>query len=89
MYRVLAVDGDFLEVCDECGFDGGMWDLPAVVAAFRALPDRWAVLLGQDEALVRARPEPDTYCAVEYAQHIIDAIAEIEWAASVFAESNS
>ncbi len=85
MYRVLAVEGDFHEVCDECGFHGGTLDVAATVAAFRALPDRWAALLGADEAMVRARPEPETYCAVEYAQHIIEAIAEIEWAARVFA----
>ena len=41
--------------------------------------------MSQDEELLRARPEPDTWCGVEYAQHVVSAIGGIEWAARVFA----
>jgi hypothetical protein len=41
--------------------------------------------MSQDEEWLRARPEPDTWCAVEYAQHVISAIVGIEWAARLFA----
>jgi len=82
---MLSVGGDFHEVCDECGFHGGTLDPSATVARMRALPDRWSEVMSQDEALLRARPEPDTWCAVEYAQHVINAIASIEWGARLFA----
>lgn len=89
MYRMLTVGSDFHEVCDECGFHGGTLDLAATVARIRALPDRWSEVMSQDEEVIRARPEPDTWCAVEYAQHVISAIAAIEWAAREFAAGHS
>jgi hypothetical protein len=89
MYRILYVGEEFHEVCDECGFHGGTLDLPSTVARLRSLPDRWAAVTTQDEALLRARPEPETWCVVEYAQHIINAIASIEWAARVFASGHA
>lgn len=46
-------------------------------------------MLAQDEVLVRARPEPDTWCAVEYAQHVVNAISGIEWAGRIFATGHS
>jgi hypothetical protein len=85
VYRILSVGSDFHEICDECGFHGGTLDVSAAVARIRALPDRWSEVMSQDEERVRARPEPDTWCAVEYAQHVISAIVGIEWAARVFA----
>ena len=89
MYRILSVGSDFHEICDECGFHGGTLDPSAAIARLRALPDRWTEVMSQDEELLRARPEPDTWCAVEYAQHIINAIASIEWAARVSAAGSS
>lgn len=89
MYRMLTVGNDFHEVCDECGFHGGTLDPAAAVARIRSLPDRWSAVMSQDEEQLRARPEPDTWCAVEYAQHVINAIASIEWAARVFAAGRS
>ena len=89
MYRTLAVGSDFHEICDECGFHGGTLDLPATVARIRSLPDRWSEVMTQDERWLRARPEPDTWCAVEYAQHVINAIASIEWGARLFAVGRS
>lgn len=89
MYRILAVDGDFHEICDECGFHGGTLDPDAAVARIRTLPDRWSEVMSQDEEQLRTRPEPDTWCAVEYAQHVVNAIASIEWGARVFAAGRS
>ena len=89
VYRVLSVGSDFHEICDECGFHGGTLDLPATVTRIRALPDRWSEVMSQDEEWLRARPEPDTWCAVEYAQHVLAAIAAIEWAARIFAAGRS
>lgn len=89
MYRILPVGNDFHEICDECGFHGGTLDPSAAAARIRALPDRWSEVLSQDEERLRARPEPDTWCAVEYAQHVINAIASIEWGARLFAAGRS
>jgi hypothetical protein len=89
MYRILVAGDDFHEICDECGYHGGTLDLAATVARIRSLPDRWAEVMAQDERLVRARPEPDTWCVVEYAQHVVSAFAGIEWAARLFAAGRS
>jgi hypothetical protein len=86
---MLSVGSDFHEICDECGFHGGTLDVSASVKRIRALPDRWSEAMSQDEQMVRARPEPDTWCAVEYAQHVVSAIASIEWAARAFAAGRS
>ena len=45
--------------------------------------------MSQDEERLRARPEPGTWCAVEYAQHVISSIVGIEWAARLFAAGRS
>lgn len=89
MYRILSADGDFHEICDECGYHGGTLDPADTAARLRSLHERWSDVMSQDEALVRARPEPDTWCAVEYAQHVIAAISGIEWAARIFASGHS
>ena len=86
---MLSVGDDFQEICDECGFHGGTLDLSATVARTRALADRWSEVMSQDEERLRARPEPDTWCAVEYAQHVVSAIVGIEWAARLFAVGRS
>lgn len=67
--------------CEECGFvyeDLAAADVPAAVRAFarryRAPLSRF--LPGEDgDALVRRRPEPDTWSAVEYAAHVRDVFA--------------
>ena len=87
MYRILSVGSDFHEICDECGFQGDTLDLSATIAQIRTLPDRWSQVMSQDEEQLRARPEPDTWCAVEYAQHVLNAIEGIEWAARTRAPS--
>jgi hypothetical protein len=89
MYRVLSVGSDFHEICDECGFHGGTLDLSRAVVRLRARPDRWSEVMSQADDLLRARPAPDTWCAVEYAQHVVSAIGGIEWAARIFAAGRS
>ena len=90
MYKILSVGSDFHEICDECNpSPGGTLDLSAAVARIRTLPDRWSEVMSQDEKRLRARPEPDTWCAVEYAQHVVSAIVGIEWAAHRFAAGRS
>ena len=89
VYKIISVGSDFHEICDECGFHGGTLDLSAAVARIRTLPDRWSEVMSQDEERLRARPEPDTWCAVEYAQHVVSAIVGVEWAARLFAAGRS
>ena len=89
MYQILSVGSDFHEICDECGFHGGTLDLSGAVARIRTLPDRWSEVMSHDEERLRARPEPDTWCAVEYAEHVVSAIVGIEWAAHLFAAGRS
>jgi hypothetical protein len=86
MYRTMPVGDDFHEICDECGFHGGLLDLAGTVSRLRVLPGRWADVMRHDERLVRARPEPDTWCVVEYAQHVVSALGGILWAARLFAD---
>lgn len=89
MYRVLPLADDFAEVCDECGFDGGLIDMSEAVAMLRSLGDRWALVFTHSEELLRARPAPDVWCAVEYSQHTTHATGSIEWAAREFVDGRS
>jgi hypothetical protein len=89
VYRILPLADDFFEVCDECGFDGGLVDMLLAAEMFRSLGDRWAAGFSYSEELLRARPAPETWCAVEYAQHTTFAIGAIEWAAGEFVEGRS
>lgn len=89
MYRILEWSGDFVEVCDECGFDGATVSLAEATALFSTLKDRWAAVFTRPEALLRTRPAPETWCPVEYAQHTACAIGSIEWAARLFVQGRS
>jgi hypothetical protein len=89
VYRVLPIADDFVEVCDECGFDGGLVDMRVAADMLRSLGDRWASVFSHSEELLRARPAPDTWCPVEYAQHTTFAIGAIEWAAGEFVKGRS
>jgi hypothetical protein len=55
--------------CPECGYD---WELAPVdiVAELRAV----VVTPAGDISVVRTRPEPDTWSALEYAAHLRDAL---------------
>ncbi len=64
--------------CDECGFDYDALDPAEVPASLRSFAKRYRAPLsrflpGEDgDALVRERPAPDTWSALEYAAHVRD-----------------
>jgi len=89
VYRILPLADDYIEICDECGFHGAFIGMNEAGVALRTLGDRWASVFSHSEELVRARPEPETWCAVEYAQHSTFAIGAIEWAAREFVAGRS
>lgn len=79
--------------CEECGFtfaDVGAADAPAAIRAFarryRAPLTRF--LPGEDgDALLRTRPEPATWSALEYAAHVRDVFANYDrWVRQILAE---
>lgn len=81
--------------CDECGFvdeDLAAADIPAAVRAFakryRAPLSRF--LPGEDgDALVRQRPEPATWSALEYAAHVRDVLGNYgRWIELTLAEDH-
>jgi hypothetical protein len=65
--------------CDECGFD---WDggPDQLISALASLPRRFVApvtrfLPGEDgDAVVRTRPEPSVWSALEYVAHVRDAL---------------
>ncbi|MDQ6725477.1 MAG: DinB family protein [Actinomycetota bacterium] len=67
--------------CQECGFDYEALAPAAIPPAIRSFAKRYRAPLsrflpGEDgDALVRLRPEPDTWSALEYAAHIRDVFA--------------
>lgn len=67
--------------CEECGFDYEALDPSDVPAAIRSFARRYRAPLsrflpGEDgDALVRERPAPDTWSALEYAAHVRDVFA--------------
>ena len=63
--------------CEECGFDGTDLSPADAVAALRKFPRRYRVPLtrllpGEDDAVLRRRPEAATWSALEYAAHVRD-----------------
>ncbi len=88
----MTADGDEPD-CGECGFaytDLAAADTPAAIRAFgrrfRAPLTRF--LKGEDgDALVRTRPAPDTWSALEYAAHVRDVFGNYErWVVQTLAE---
>ena len=67
--------------CDECGFDYEALSPADIPASIRAFAKRYRAPLsrflpGEDgDALVRQRPTPDTWSALEYAAHVRDVFA--------------
>jgi hypothetical protein len=65
------------DICEECGFDYGQ-PLDDPGAALRTVASRFRAPLtrflpGEDgDALIRARPQPDVWSALEYACHVRD-----------------
>ena len=65
-------------VCPECGLDYDTISPPDAVVALRSFPRRYGSLLSEfaerdgGDALIRTRPEPNTWSAVEYTAHVAD-----------------
>jgi hypothetical protein len=70
--------------CSICGFDAGTVSVPDAIVALRTFPRRWraAMTLPPDEPddVLRRRPSPDVWSALEYAAHTRDSIAINGWA---------
>lgn len=68
--------------CDECGFDFDSLDPPDIPAALRPFAKRYRAPLsrflpGEDgDAVVRQRPAPGVWSALEYAAHVRDMFAD-------------
>jgi hypothetical protein len=86
-YDVRSIDGHCSEVCDECGFDGGLLGHADVVRRYQDLPEEWAVLFRQrEEALLRQRPKPGVWCGFEYAHHFA---VGLRWLAGILEGSEA
>ena len=78
--------------CPECGLDYESMPVAEAIAAIRALPRRYRapltrLLRGEDESVLRARPEPDTWSALEYAAHVRDVLGWYEgWVRQILVE---
>ncbi|HWC11953.1 MAG TPA: DinB family protein [Acidimicrobiales bacterium] len=78
--------------CPECGLDYESMPVAEAVTAIRGLPRRYRapltrLLPGEDDSVLRARPEPDTWSALEYAAHVRDVLGWYEgWVRQVLAE---
>ncbi len=65
-------------VCAECGLDYGRLQPPDVKVAVRSFPRRFrqALVAAREDdapdALIRRRPDPTTWSALEYAAHVAD-----------------
>ena len=79
--------------CEECGFDYDSVAPDTAPGAIRAFGRRYRAPLtrflpGEDgDSLLRRRPEPDVWCALEYAAHVRDIFDSYErWVAQALAE---
>lgn len=79
--------------CEECGFDYEALDPAEAPAAIRSFAKRYRApltrfLRGEDgDALVRERPAPEVWSALEYAAHVRDVFANYDrWIAQCLAE---
>ena len=70
--------------CAPCGFDAGSVSVSDAVLALRTFTRRWtaAMALPEDEPddVLRRRPSPEVWSALEYLAHTRDAIAVNAWA---------
>lgn len=70
--------------CEECGFDYQALDPADVPAAIRTFAKRYRMPLTRflrdedGDALVRQRPSPEVWSALEYAAHVRDVFATLE-----------
>ena len=78
--------------CPECGLDYESMPVPEAIAAIRGLPRRYRapltrLLPGEDDSVLRARPEPEVWSALEYAAHVRDVLGWYEgWVRQILAE---
>jgi hypothetical protein len=80
--------------CDECGFDGDAMSNDALVGTLRGFPRRYRAPLtrflpdvGDGLAVLRRRPAPEVWSALEYAAHARDSLEfYVERVARVLAE---
>ena len=67
------------EACPECGFDPAAVADPALGRALTDSAADWGALLAaHDAALLRIRPRPEVWAAVEYACHVRDVLGIFE-----------
>ena len=70
--------------CAECGFDADTVSVPDAIVALRTFPRRWRGALAlpddQPDDVLRRRPQPDVWSALEYAAHTRDVLAVNGWA---------
>lgn len=67
------------EACPDCGFDPAAVDDAGLARALTDVAAAWGrTLAGVDAGLVRIRPEPGTWSAIEYACHVRDALGVFE-----------
>ena len=78
--------------CPECGLDYESMPAAEAIAAIRGLPRRYRapltrLLPGEDDSVLRARPEPETWSALEYAAHVRDVLRWYDgWVRQILAE---
>lgn len=72
------------ERCATCGFDPATVSPSDAVVALRTFPRRWRAALAlpddQPDDILRRRPQPDVWSALEYAAHTRDVVAVNGWA---------
>jgi len=61
--------------CPDCGFDAGALDRRDIAGATRRVAARFAELLASGDVVVRTRPEPEVWSALEYGAHVRDVFA--------------
>ncbi len=78
--------------CPECGLDYEAMPVDEAITAIRKFGRRYRapltrLLPGEDESILRARPAPETWSALEYAAHVRDVFANYAgWVRLMLAE---
>ena len=64
-----------MDHCAQCGFGFDDFPVDQIAGALRALPARYRLQLADlDEAVLRRRPAPDVWSALEYICHVRDVL---------------
>ena len=78
--------------CAECGLDYEAMPPAEAIAAIRGFTRRYRapftrLLRGEDESVLRTRPAPETWSALEYGAHVRDVFARYaDWVGRILAE---